>query len=74
MACEAPIDLARDKALLRSGKTYLLAEACAKAALSIELITAPLSDDLPHAGLQAALEAALGGFDELADDRVPASS
>lgn len=72
-SCGAVLDPERDKALLRNGSTYLLAEACARAALSIELPRAPEAEELPDAQLAAALREAFGAYDELADDQVPAA-
>jgi hypothetical protein len=71
-SCGATLAPDRDKVLLRSGATYLLSEASARAALSVELVRAPRLDELPEDGpLARALSEAFGGYDELADDQVP---
>jgi hypothetical protein len=72
--CQAVVDPSRDKVLLRSGAVFLLEEACAKAALSIELPGAPEEEELPDASVDLLLKAAFGGTDELADDQVPAAT
>ncbi|MBS2024418.1 MAG: hypothetical protein JST92_18615 [Deltaproteobacteria bacterium] len=71
--CKRAVAPESDKVVLRSGQTFLFSEAAAKVALSIELIRAPQSEELPHAGLVEALEEAFGGFDELVDDQVAPS-
>jgi len=68
--CGAAIDLARDKGELMSGAVFLLEELTARAALSIELPSAPSSEELPDAAVAALLQQAFGGTDEFADDRV----
>lgn len=70
-SCGASVDLARDKAELRSGAVFLLEELACRAALSIELPRAPQSEELPDAAVADLLREALGGTDELADDAVP---
>jgi hypothetical protein len=70
-ACGAAIDLSRDKGELPSGAVFLLEELTARAALSIELPSAPQSEELPDAQVSALLREALGSTDELVDDRVP---
>jgi len=67
-ACGALPDLARDRARLRSGATFLLGELCARAALSIELPQAPRDEELPDGDVAALLSEAFGGYDELADE------
>jgi hypothetical protein len=69
-ACGAAIDLGRDKGELMSGVVFLFEELTARAALSIELPSAPQSEELPDAAVAALLQRALGGTDELADDGV----
>jgi hypothetical protein len=72
--CGAAADPGRDKVLLRSGALFLLEEACARAALSIELPAAPQAEELPDAATAAAIREAFGDTDELADDQVPAAT
>ena len=69
--CGAQITLERDKAELRSGAVFLLEELACRAALSIELPSAPPSEELPDAQVAQLLRDAFGGTDELADDEVP---
>lgn len=71
--CQAPLDLARDRVELRSGAVFVLEEACARAALSIELPAAPEAEELPDAQVAGLLRGCFGDTDELADDQVPAS-
>jgi hypothetical protein len=70
-SCGAAIDLARDKAQLPNGAVFLLEELAARAALSIELPSAPQSEELPDAAVSDLLRETMGGTDELADDAVP---
>jgi hypothetical protein len=72
-SCKAAVDRSRDKVRLRSGALFLLEEACAHAALSIELPEAPEAEELPDAEVAALVRSAFGDTDELADDRVPAA-
>ena len=72
-SCGAKADLARDKAELRNGAVFLLEELCCRAALSIELPSAPQSEELPDAQVAALIRETFGGTDELADDAVPPS-
>jgi hypothetical protein len=72
-ACKALVDPGRDKVLLRTGALFLLEEACAKAAVSIELPGAPQAEELPDAEVARLLRDAFGGTDELADDGVTAA-
>ena len=72
-ACAAVVDPGRDRVLLRSGAVFLLEEACARAALSIELPGAPEAEELPDASVARLLQEAFGGTDELADDGVTAA-
>jgi hypothetical protein len=72
-ACGAAIDLSRDKGELSTGAVFLLEELTAHAALSIELPSAPSSEELPDAQVAALLQQAFGGTDELADDQVQAA-
>jgi hypothetical protein len=52
---------------------FLLEEACARAAFSLELPAAPEAEELPDAKVSRLLIDAFGGTDELADDQVPAA-
>jgi hypothetical protein len=69
-ACAAARELERDRVRLRGGAVFLLEEACARAALAIELPTAPDAEELPDADVSALVRDAFGGYDELADDAV----
>jgi hypothetical protein len=69
--CGAKPDLERDKAELRNGAVFLLAELSCRAALSIELPRPPESEELPDAQVSQLLREAFGATDELADDAVP---
>jgi hypothetical protein len=69
--CGSAIDLGRDKAELRNGAVFLLEELACRAALSIELPSAPQSEELPDAAVAGLVRDAFGGSDELADDAVP---
>ena len=71
--CKAALDPGRDKVRLRSGAVFLLEEACARAALSIELPAAPEEEELPDAAVAGLLQEAFGGYDELADDLTAAA-
>ncbi len=71
--CSAALDLGRDRARLRNGAVFLLEECCARAALSIEMPSAPEADELPDAVAARLLIEAFGGTDELTDDRVTAA-
>ena len=73
-ACAAVVDPRRDKVLLRSGAVFLLEEACARAALSIELPGAPEAEELPDNAVAELLREAFGGTDELADHAVTAAA
>ena len=73
-SCGAVVDPGRDRVLLRSGAVFLLEEACARAALSIELPGAPEAEELPDAAVARLLREAFDGTDELADDGVPAAT
>jgi hypothetical protein len=70
-ACGAAVDIARDRARIRSGAVFLLEELCARVALSIELPRAPRAEELPDEEIARLLRGAFGSFDELADDGVP---
>jgi len=70
-ACGSPLDIARDRARLRSGAVFLLEELCARASLSIELPHAPRAEELPDEEIATQLREVFGSFDELADDGVP---
>lgn len=72
-ACGAAVDLGRDKGEFGSGAIFLLEELTARAALSIELPSAPSSEELPDAAVASLLQEAFGGTDELADDLVQAA-
>ena len=72
-ACAVAVDPRRDKVRLRAGAVFLLEEACARAALSIELPGAPEAEELPDAAVAGLLREAFGGTDELADDAVTAA-
>jgi hypothetical protein len=69
--CGSTLDIARDRARIRSGAVFLLEELCARAALSIELPQAPRAEELPDEEIANLLRGAFGSFDELADDGVP---
>ena len=71
--CSAAQDPGRDKGLLRSGALFLLEELVCRVALSIELPRDPEIEDLPDAQVSTLLRSALGSYDELADDGVPAA-
>jgi hypothetical protein len=70
-ACGAVLDISRDKGELPNGAVFLFEELTARAALSIELPSAPQSEELPDAQVAALLQEAFGSTDELADDEVP---
>ncbi|HTO95889.1 MAG TPA: hypothetical protein VMK66_02490 [Myxococcales bacterium] len=70
-SCGAKPDLARDKAELPNGAVFLLEELSCRAALSIELLRAPESEELPDAQVAQLIREAFGATDELADDGVP---
>jgi hypothetical protein len=70
-ACGSTLDIARDRARIRSGAVFLLEELCARVALSIELPRAPRAEELPDEEIAGLLRGAFGSFDELADDGVP---
>jgi hypothetical protein len=69
-ACGAARELERDRARLRGGAVFLLEEACARAALAVELPSAPAVEEMPDADVSALVRDAFGGCDELADDGV----
>ena len=71
--CGAAASLDSDRVRLRSGPVFLLGEASARAALSIELPSIPPDEEMPDAEVAAAIEAAFGPTDELADEGVEAS-
>ncbi|TMB30613.1 MAG: hypothetical protein E6J61_12185 [Deltaproteobacteria bacterium] len=62
-----------DRVRLRSGSIFLLGEASARAALSIELPMSPPDEEMPDEEVAAAIEAAFGPTDELSDDGVEPS-
>jgi len=70
-ACGSTLDIARERARVRSGAVFLLEELCARAALSVELPRAPRAEELPDDEVATLLRGAFGSFDELADDGVP---
>jgi hypothetical protein len=72
-SCKAALDVGRDKTRLHNGAVFLLEEACARAAFSIEMPAAPEAEELPDAKVSRLLIDAFGGTDELADDQVPAA-
>lgn len=70
-SCSAALDLELDKATLPGGAVFLLEELCCRAALSIELPSAPQAEELSDARVAALVAEAFGGTDELAEDGVP---
>lgn len=70
-ACGAALDISRDKGELPNGAVFLFEELTARAALSIELPSAPQSEELPDAQVAALVQEAFGPTDELPDDAVP---
>jgi hypothetical protein len=72
-ACGVPASPGSDRVRLKSGAIFLLGEASARAALSVELAVGPPDEELPDAEVAAAIEAAFGPTDELSEDGVEAS-
>jgi hypothetical protein len=72
-ACGAEPSPDSDRLRLKSGSIFLLGEASARAALSVELPVGPPDEELPDAEVAAAIEAAFGPTDELSDDGVEPS-
>jgi hypothetical protein len=68
--CKAGRELERDRVRLRGGAVFLLEEACARAALSIELPAAPEFEEMPEPDISALVRESFGGSDELSDDAV----
>ena len=69
-ACGAPTSPDSDRARLQAGSVFLLGEIGARVALSIELAASPPHEEMPDAEVAAAIEAAFGPTDELADEEV----
>jgi len=72
-ACGAAPSLDSDRVRLKSGSIFLLGEASARAALSIELVVSPPDEEMPDQEVASAIEAAFGPTDELSDDGVEPS-
>jgi hypothetical protein len=69
-ACTVARELERDRVRLRGGAVFLLEEACARAALAIELPADPGVEEMPDPDVSALVRDAFGGSDELSDDAV----
>ena len=72
-ACGAPTSPDSDRVRLKNGSIFLLGEASARVALSVELPVGPPDEELPDGEIAAAIEAAFGPTDELSDDGVEPS-
>jgi hypothetical protein len=72
-ACGAAPSTESDRVRLRTGSIFLLGEMAARAALSIELAAGPPDEEMPDEEVAAAIQAAFGPTDELADDGVEPS-
>jgi hypothetical protein len=70
-ACGALPQIDLDKGELRSGAVFLFEELVCRAAFSVELPSAPQSEELPDAAVSQLVRDAFGATDELADDGVP---
>jgi hypothetical protein len=69
-SCGAATSADSDRVRLGSGPVFLLGEASARTALSIELPGSPPDEEMPDAEVASAIEAAFGPTDELADEGV----